>query len=135
DDGRFAAAVAERTGGRGAEVVLDGIGAAYFEENLRAAAVRGRVVLIGTLGGGAAGKTPIGMMLGKRLTVIGTVLRARPLEEKAALAREAAAQLVPMFERGLLRPVIDQVVPMRELAAAHARMEADDNVGKLVLAW
>lgn len=130
----FAAEVAARTGGRGAQVVLDGIGASYFEENLRAASVRGRVVLIGTLGGGV-GKAPIGMMLGKRLTVIGTVMRARPLEEKIDLARQATAELVPMFERGLLRPVIDRALPMRDLAAAHARMEADDNVGKLVLAW
>ena len=81
------------------------------------------------------GKAPIGMMLGKRLTVIGTVMRSRPLEEKIQLAREATAELVPMFERGLLRPVIDRVLPMRDLAAAHARMEADDNVGKIILAW
>jgi NADPH:quinone reductase-like Zn-dependent oxidoreductase len=114
--------------------VIDTIGGSYFEENLRAASVRGRVVLLGTLGGGA-GKLPVGMMLGKRLTVIGTVMRARPLEEKIALAREATAELVPMFERGLLRPVVDRVMPMHDLAAAHAAMEADANVGKLVLRW
>ncbi len=134
DPPAFAPAVAARTGGRGAEVVLDTIGASYFEENLRAVAARGRVVLLGTLGGGS-GKAPIAMMLGKRITVIGSVLRARPLEEKCALARAAATELMPMFERGLLRPVIDRTFPARELASAHARMEADQNVGKIVLTW
>jgi NADPH:quinone reductase-like Zn-dependent oxidoreductase len=126
--------VSARTGGRGAELVLDTIGASYFEENVRAVASRGRIVLLGTLGGGS-GKAPITMLLGKRVTVIGSVLRSRPLEEKAALARAAATELVPQFERGLLRPVVDQVLPARELAAAHARMESDANVGKIVLTW
>jgi putative PIG3 family NAD(P)H quinone oxidoreductase len=131
---RFAAAVAERTGGRGAEVVLDCIGAAYFEENVRALAPRGRMVMLGALGG-ATGTAPIGMMLGKRVTVMGSVLRARPLEDKIELAREVAARVVPLFERGLLRPVIDQILPMTACADAHARMEANENVGKLVLRW
>ena len=91
-------------------------------------------MLLGTLGG-ATGPAPLGMLLGKRATVIGTVLRARPLEEKIALARAATARLVPLFERGLLRPVIDAVLPMAACAEAHARVERDDNVGKVVLAW
>jgi len=91
-------------------------------------------VLIGTLGGGS-GTAPITMMLGKRATVIGTVLRSRPLEEKIELAREAAARLVPMFERGLLRPVVDTVLPMRDVVEAHRRMEQNQNIGKIVLRW
>lgn len=134
EGGRFAAAVHGSTGGAGAAVILDCVGAAYFEENLRALASRGRLVLLGTLGG-ATGPAPLGMLLGKRATVIGTVLRARPLEEKIALARAATARLVPLFERGLLRPVIDAVLPMAACAEAHARVERDDNVGKVVLAW
>jgi NADPH2:quinone reductase len=130
----FAPAVSERTGGRGADVILDGVGAAYFEENIRAAAVRGRIVLLGTLGGGS-GTAPITMMLAKRLTVIGTVLRARPLEEKIALAQDATAHLVPLFERGALKPVIDQILPMTDVALAHRRMEQNQNVGKIVLRW
>jgi len=130
----FAPAVAGRTGGRGVQVVLDTVGASYFEENLRALAVRGRMVMLATIGG-ASGKAPIGMMLGKRLTVIGSVMRARGLEEKIEVARQASAELVPLFERGLLRPVIDQVLPMHELAAAQARMESDATIGKLVLRW
>jgi putative PIG3 family NAD(P)H quinone oxidoreductase len=134
DPPAFAADVARLTGGRGAEVVLDTVGGSYLEENVRACAIRGRVVLLATAGGGS-GKAPIAMMLGKRVTVIGSVMRARALEEKIDLARGAAAELVPLFERGLLKPVIDRTFPMRDLAAAHARMEADENVGKLVLRW
>lgn len=130
----FAAEVRARTGERGAEVVLDCVGAAYLEDNLKALAVRGRMVLIGTLGG-ATGPAPLGILLRSRLTVIGTVMRARPLEEKIAVARAGAAVVVPQFERGALRPIVDAVMPMREVAAAHARMEADSTVGKLVLAW
>ncbi|HVV86990.1 MAG TPA: NAD(P)H-quinone oxidoreductase [Kofleriaceae bacterium] len=132
--GRFAGAVMSRTGGAGAAVILDCVGAAYLEENLRALAPRGRLVLIGTMGG-ATGPAPIGMLLGKRATMIGTVLRARPLEEKIALARLAAARLVPLFEDGRLRPVVDVTLPMTACAEAHERMERDANVGKIVLRW
>ncbi len=132
-DGRFAAAVQARTGG-GASVILDGVGGSYLEENLRALAPRGRLVLIGTLGGGG-GTFPVGMALGKRATVIGTVMRARPLEEKIVLGRLLATRIVPLFERGLLRPVVDIVMPMAACADAHARMERDENVGKIILAW
>ncbi len=134
EGGRFAVWTQGQSGG-GAQVVLDCVGAAYLDENLRALAPRGRLVLIGTLGGGGGGPAPVGMILGKRLTVIGTVMRARPLEEKLALARVAATRLVPLFERGLLRPVVDAVLPMTACADAHARMERDETVGKLVLAW
>jgi putative PIG3 family NAD(P)H quinone oxidoreductase len=133
DGARFAAEVTARTG-RGADVILDCVGAAYFEENLRALAVRGRIVLIGTLGG-ATGPAPIGMLLGKRATVIGTVMRARPLEEKIAVAQAAAARLVPMFERGLLVPVVDRVLPMAACGEAHAAVERDETIGKVVLTW
>ena len=132
--GRFAAAIAARTGGAGVPVILDAVGAGYLEENLRALAVRGRLILIGTLAG-TAGTLPLGTLLGKRATVIGTVMRARPLEEKIAIARLATARLVPLFERGLLAPVVDTVLPMAACAEAHARMERDDTVGKLVLRW
>jgi putative PIG3 family NAD(P)H quinone oxidoreductase len=129
----FAPVVLARSG-IGAQVVLDTVGASYFEENLRALAPRGRMIMLGTLGG-AQGKAPIGMMLGKRLTITGSVMRARALEEKIEVARRASAELVPLFERGLLRPVVDTVVPMHELASAQQRMEADANVGKIVLRW
>ena len=134
-DNSFAAAVHARVGAvGGANMILDCVGAAYFEENLRALAPRGRMVMLGTMGG-AVGPAPIGMLLGKRATVIGTVMRARPLEEKIAIAQAASARLVPMFEHGQLVPVIDTRLPMHECGRAHQLMEANGNVGKIVLAW
>lgn len=132
-DGRFAVEVQKRAPG-GVPVILDCVGAAYAEENLRALAPRGRMVLLSTIGGASA-TIPLPMLLGKRLQITGSVLRSRPLEEKIALARLATARLVPLFERGALRPVIDVVMPMAACADAHARMEADATIGKIVLAW
>ena len=134
EDGRFASRVMARTG-RGADVILDCVGGAYLEENLRALAPGGRLVMIGTLGG-ATGSLPIGMMLGKRAQVIGSVMRSRPLEEKMALAQRAGRELVPLFSTpGGLRPVVDRVMKMADCAAAHEVMEANDTVGKIVLIW
>lgn len=129
----FAAAL-EREVGRGADVVLDTVGASYLAENVRALAPKGTLVVIGLLGG-ASGALPLGMLLGKRARVIGTVLRARPLEEKAALARTFAREAVPLFERGVLRPVLGEVMPMSRVSEAHAAMERDETFGKIVLRW
>jgi NADPH:quinone reductase-like Zn-dependent oxidoreductase len=134
EDGRFAAAVLERTGGVGAQLVLDFVGAAYLEENARALAGRGRMVVLGLMGG-IAGTMPLGLLLSKRLTVMGSVLRARPLEEKATLAQAFAAHVVPLFEHGRIQPVIGEVLPMSEIATAHERMEANQTFGKIVLRW
>jgi len=131
---RFHQAVHEHTGGAGVDLVLDVVGAAYLEENVRALAVRGRMVMLGLMGG-MAGSLPLGLMLNKRLTVTGSVLRARPLEEKAALAQEFAARVVPLFVRGQLAPVVGEVLPMSEIAAAHERMEKNETFGKTVLRW
>lgn len=133
-EGAAFAAAAQARAGRGADVILDCVGGAYLEENLRALAPGGRMVMIGTMGGGN-GQLPIGMLLGKRATVIGTVMRSRPLEEKIALAQRASRQLLPLFARGALAPVVDRVMPMSECAAAHQAMEANDTVGKIVLTW
>lgn len=135
-DGKFSAAVLARAP-RGADVILDCVGGAYLEENLRSLAPGGRMVMIGTMGGGA-GQLPIGLLLSKRATVIGSVMRSRPLEEKIALAQRASRQLLPLFGSGGaggLRPVVDRVMPMAECAAAHQVMEANETVGKIVLAW
>ena len=133
-DGKFACAVEALTGGRGVDAVLDSVGAAYLEENVRSLAPRGRLVLLGLMGG-ASGTIPLGALLMKRATLIGTTLRARPLEEKAALAQDFAKRVLPLFETGALRPVIDAVMPMTEARAAHERMERNDTLGKLVLTW
>jgi putative PIG3 family NAD(P)H quinone oxidoreductase len=134
-DASFASAVQARTPqSNGVNMILDCVGAAYFEENLRALAPRGRMVMLGMMGG-ATGQAPLGLLLGKRATVIGTVMRARPLEEKIAIAQAGSARLVPMFERGLLHPVVDVRLPMAQCASAHQAMEANRNVGKILLTW
>ena len=131
---KFAAEVLALTHGRGADVILDTVGAPYFEENLRALAPRGRMVLIGTMGGANA-TAPLGLWLQKRATIIGSVLRSRAPEEKATLARDFAHRMVPLFERGRLKPIVDAVLPMSDVREAHRRMERGDTFGKIVLAW
>jgi len=131
---RFADAVRALSGGQGAAIILDSIGAAYLEENVRALAVGGRLVVIGLLGG-ASGPLPLGLLLSRRARVFGTVLRSRPLEEKAELAQRFAAHVLPLLADGRLVPVVDSVMPMAEVREAHRRMEANDTFGKIVLRW
>jgi NADPH:quinone reductase-like Zn-dependent oxidoreductase len=130
----FAQALRAAVGGRGADVILDTVGAAYLAENLDALAPRGRLVVIGLLGG-ATGTLPLGPLLAKRARLLGSVLRGRSAPEKAALAAGFARDVLPLFADGTLRPVIDEVLPMERVAEAHARMERDETFGKLVLAW
>jgi NADPH:quinone reductase len=134
EGGRFADRVAELGGGRGADVVLDTVGGAYLEENLRALAPRGRIVVVGLMGGASA-PLPLGLLLTKRARIHGTLLRSRPLEEKASLTQAFSRQVVPLFADGRLVPVVDEVLPMEEVREAHRRMEANRNVGKIVLRW
>lgn len=134
EEGKFAEKVKALTGGAGADVILDTVGAAYLGENVRAVASKGRVVVVGLLGGAKA-ELPLGLLLDRRARVIGTVLRSRPLEEKAALAREFARLVVPLFASGRLRPVVDAVLPMDEVREAHLRMEQNVTFGKVVLVW
>lgn len=119
---------------RGADVVLDTIGAKYLAENLRALALNGRVVTIGLLGG-VRSELDLGLLLAKRATLCGSVLRSRPLEEKAALAQAFTREVLPLFGRQKLRPIVDAVLPMTEIRSAHERMEKDSIFGKLVLRW
>ncbi len=134
EGGRFADAVLEQTGGRGADVILDTIGASYLEEDMRAVAPRGRVMIVGLLGG-ANGAMPLGLLLRKRARLIGTVLRSRALEEKAAVAQAFIHEVLPLLADGRVKPIVDAVLPMTEIAEAHRRMESDATVGKLVLSW
>lgn len=131
---RFADAVRALSGGQGAAIILDSIGAAYLEENMRALAVGGRLVVIGLLGG-ASGALSLGLLLSRRARVFGTVLRSRPLEEKAELAQKFTAHVLPLLADGRLVPVVDSVMPMAEVREAHRRMEANDTFGKIVLRW
>jgi NADPH:quinone reductase len=128
--------VAERTthwtGGAGMQIVLDLVGGEYVAASVRAAAPKGRIMLIGTVAGPTS-TLPLAMVLGKRLTIRGTVLRARPIEEKIAATRAFAEQVVPLFERGILRTVIDRVFPLAAIAEAHAHLESNETFGKVVL--
>ena len=130
--GAFASEVLRLTGGRGVEVVLELVGGKYVEEDLGCLAQRGRLVLVGLLAGMRA-DVDLGLVLRKRLEVRGTVMRARPLEEKIAAAQILDRQLAPLFARGALKPIVHRVLPLAEAAEAHAQMAASDLFGKIVL--
>lgn len=133
DDPRaFATAVQGWTEGAGVNVVLDLVGASYLDANLEALARRGRLLLVGTLAGASASLN-FRHVMGKRLRIIGTVLRARSTEEKAAAVRRFAAEVVPLFTRGLVRPVLEQTYNLRDVGAAYDRLESNETFGKVVL--
>ncbi|HEX6059599.1 MAG TPA: NAD(P)H-quinone oxidoreductase [Gemmatimonadaceae bacterium] len=122
------------TGGEGVHVVMDLVGGPYTPRSVRALASRGRIVLVGTPAGARA-EFDLGLLLRRRASITGTVLRARPHEEKAALAREFADAVLPLFDAGRLRPVIDRVLPFAAIREAHEALERDETFGKVVLAW
>jgi putative PIG3 family NAD(P)H quinone oxidoreductase len=128
----FAGAVLEWTKNAGVEVILDLVGGSYFAANLDALAMRGRLMLVGTTGGGSAA-LDFGRVMMKRLQITGTVLRARSTEEKARATQRFKAHVVPLLAREIVRPVIDKVYGMDEVRAAHARMESNESFGKIVL--
>ena len=127
----FAAAV-KRADPTGAAVVLELVGGKYLDEDLRAVRTCGRIVLVGLLAGARA-ELDLGLILRKRIRVFGTVLRARPLEEKLAVMRTFETQVVPMLARGKLVPVIDTIMPLDAAAEAHARMASNAGFGKIVM--
>ncbi|MDP7508433.1 MAG: NAD(P)H-quinone oxidoreductase [Acidimicrobiales bacterium] len=126
------AAVDDHTGGRGVDVVLDVVGGDYLDRNVDALAVGGTIVQVGAMGGGRA-TFGLGKLLPKRATIVGTVLRARSLDEKVALSRAFADEIVPRFEDGTLSVVVDRRFDLAEIAAAHLHMEGNANVGKIAL--
>ncbi len=130
----FADAVLEHTGGAGVDAVLDLVGGAYLADNLRALAPKGRMAVVGLVSGPRA-ELDLGLLLRKRLTLTGTVLRGRTTEEKAAATRAFADHVLPLLAAGRVRPVVDAVYPMDRAAEAHRRMESNLNFGKLVLSW
>lgn len=129
---RFEERVAAATEGRGVDLVLDFVGAPYWEQNLAALANRGRLMLIGFLGG-SRGQLDLGPIMTKSLTVAGTTLRRTPLDRKVALTAAFAEFALPRFERGELRPVIDATYPLADVVEAHRALEANRNAGKVVL--
>jgi len=129
-DGKFATAV---TALGAPDVILELVGGPYLAEDLLCVAPRGRIVLVGLLAGARA-DLELGRLLHKRLRLFGTVLRARPLEEKIAVTQVFARQVVPLFERGALLPVVDRVLPLSAAAEAHAYVASNQGFGKVVLA-
>jgi len=130
----FAAEVLELTEGRGVDVILDWIGASYLEKHLRILKTRGRLVLIGLMGGTRT-EIQLPVVLTKRLRIIGSVLRSQSDKEKAALVRAFTDWVLPLLESGKVRPVVDRVFPIGKVEEAHQYMLAGEHFGKLVLAW
>ncbi|GBD24610.1 2-haloacrylate reductase [bacterium HR29] len=128
----FPDVVREATEGRGVDVILDVVGASYLDENLRSLSPKGRMIVVGLLGGSKA-ELDLGMLLRGRLQVRGTTLRARPLEEKAAAVRAFERMVLPHLASGRIRTVVDRVFPLEQVADAHRYMEANANFGKIVL--
>lgn len=128
----FADVVAERTGGEGVHVILDTVGGDYWEANLASLAVLGRLVVVGLLGGARA-ELDLRQVMRGRMTIVGTVLRARSVAEKARLSAEFRSRFLPRFETGELRPVVDRSFPLEEAGSAHEWMEENRNLGKIVL--
>ncbi len=130
--GDFVAETAAATDGVGVDVVLDVIGGEYTIDNIKALRVTGRLIQVGVMGRQTV-ELPLGMLLPKRAALIGTVLRARPLEEKIALTQRVERELLPLFDSGRLEPVIDCRFRLDDIADAHVYMESNANVGKILV--
>ena len=128
----FVAEVATATGGAGVDVILDVIGGDYVERNIASLAVKGHIIQVGVMAGKPV-PFNVGLLLGKRASITGTVLRARPLEEKIAISQRFASEMLPLFSTGQLKPVIDSVYALADIASAHEYMASNGNVGKIVI--
>jgi putative PIG3 family NAD(P)H quinone oxidoreductase len=128
----FAKEVARLTGGRGVELVLELVGGDYLRENLGCIAHQGRILLVGLMAG-ASTTLDLGAILRQRVELRGTVLRARPLEQKIDAMQTFARNIVPLLANGALRPIVDRVMPLAEAAAAHRYVEDNQSFGKVIL--
>jgi putative PIG3 family NAD(P)H quinone oxidoreductase len=129
----FVDVIREATDGRGVDLVLDIIGAAYTPRNLAALATDGRLVQIGLMGGEAMATVDLRRVLGRRLTITGSTLRPRTVEEKGRIAAALRREVWPLLERGAVGPVVFRTFPLSEAAAAHRLMESNEHIGKIVL--
>ncbi len=128
----FDEAVRNDTNGHGANVILDHIGSNYLTANLKALAVAGRLVIIGVMSGAQA-EINLARLMVKRQHIIGSVLRSRPVDEKAAITARFVAEVLPLFAAGTIEPLIHAVMPLEDVAVAHRTMEASAHFGKIVL--
>jgi putative PIG3 family NAD(P)H quinone oxidoreductase len=132
-EGPFAPRVNEVTGGRGVDIIMDFIGAGYWEQNLSCLALDGKLLIIGTMGGAKVSGINLSDLLRKRQHVIGTALRSRSVATKIELTTKFSQFAMPRFAGGQLKPVIDTVFDWQEAAKAHRYMEENRNIGKIVL--
>lgn len=133
EDGQFAETVLAAVP-KGANVILDTVGAAYLSQNVKVVAKKGRIIIIGLMGGVRA-ELALGALLAKRASIHGSVLRSRSAAEKAKLTKSFTEQMLGRFASGELKPIIDEVLPMTEVQVAHQRMDSNETFGKLVLTW
>ncbi len=132
EGGAFAEQVLARTDGRGADVVVELVGGAYLSQDLVCMAPGGRIVVVGTMAGVRA-DVDLTALMRKRITLRGTVLRSRPLEEKILAARALERHLAPLFADKTLRPVVDRVMPLAQAGEAHKIVQSNTTFGKVVL--
>ena len=132
EGGQFADAVGAIEANPSVDVVLELVGGNYVEEDLKCVRRLGRIIVVGLLAG-AKCELNLAALLTKRITIKGTSLRSRTNEEKAKVTREFEANIVPLIASGVIKPIIEQVFPLEQAAAAHSLMEADQNIGKIVL--
>jgi putative PIG3 family NAD(P)H quinone oxidoreductase len=128
----FVGVIKELTGGRGVDLILDIMGGSYLPRNLSALAVDGRLVEIGLMGGETA-TIDLRRVLGRRLTVTGSTLRPRSVEEKGQIADALAREVWPLLDSGAIKPIVHRTFPLAEAAAAHRLMESSEHIGKIVL--
>jgi len=128
----FAAVIADLTGGKGVDVVLDMVGGKYLAPNIKCLADEGRIVVI-AIQGGAKGEADLGLLMRKRLTVTGSTLRPRPVAFKGAIAAALEAKIWPAIAQGQVKAVIDSRYPLAEAAKAHARLDQGSHIGKVLL--
>lgn len=132
DTAVFAEAVKTLSSGRGVDVILDLVGAAYFPQSLECLTLKGRLILVGLTSGRTA-EFNLGLALQKRATISGTVLRARPTDEKAEATLRFAHDVVPLFETGTLKPNLDQVFPVEDVIAGYKYLESNESFGKVIV--
>jgi len=131
---KFVEAVRKWADGAGVDVILDLVGGNYFSANLEALALRGRLICVGTMAG-AKSEIDLGLIMRKRVTIVGTMLRGRSIEEKAEATRLFASSVLPLVSHGVIRPVIDRAYAVDEIREAHKRMESNASFGKIVLTF
>jgi len=132
-EGPFLPKVMEATSGKGADIIMDFVGASYWEQNLAALALDGKLIIIGLLGGAKAKELNLSQLIARRLQIIGTSLRTLSADRKEALTAEFAARFLPLLASGNIYPVIDSEWDWSRAEEAHAYMESNRNTGKIIL--